>query len=126
MEIREYQNWLAVWDRARNWDRVPPAHTLIHALEEMGEVARLVLQWEGYKRGPGVEDLKLAMSEELSDLLVFVFKLANQTGIDIEEALRAGQAKANLRHEDIEAARAEMSRFDDRQNRLISPPGEAS
>ncbi len=127
MEIREYQSWLAGWDRARHWDRVSPAHTLIHALEEMGEVARLVLQWEGYKPGPDVDGLRLAMREELSDLLVFVFKLANQTGIDLDEALRAGQVKADLRHADIEAARAELDRFEGRQKSLDeSLPGEGA
>ena len=49
MQIREYQEWLAAWDQARGWDRVSLSHTLIHTLEELGEVARLVLQWEGYK-----------------------------------------------------------------------------
>ena len=42
MQIHEYQHWLEAWDKARGWDRVPPSHTLIHALEELGEVARLV------------------------------------------------------------------------------------
>ena len=49
MQIRDYQQWLEAWDKARGWDRVSPSHTLIHALEELGEVARLMLQWEGYK-----------------------------------------------------------------------------
>ena len=44
MHIREYQQWLAAWDTARGWERVLPSHPLIHALEELGEVARLMLQ----------------------------------------------------------------------------------
>ena len=58
MEIREYQRWLEEWDRARGWDRVSPSHTLIHALEELGEVARLILQWEGYKNADSLEHLR--------------------------------------------------------------------
>ena len=114
MEITEYQRWLATWDQERGWDRVPPAHTLVHALEEMGEVARLVLKWEGYKPTEDELDLRLALREELSDLLVFVFKLANQTGVDLDEALCAGRVKAEHRYADIEAARAELDRFEDR------------
>jgi NTP pyrophosphatase (non-canonical NTP hydrolase) len=111
MYIRDYQRWLEAWDRARGWDRVSPAHTLIHALEELGEVARLVLQLEGYKNGGSPEEIREELATELSDLLVFVFKLAYQCGIDVEEALKAGQAKADQRWGDLEAASAELERY---------------
>ena len=41
MEMRAYQQWLEAWDKARGWDRVSPSHTLVHAMEELGEVSRL-------------------------------------------------------------------------------------
>ena len=41
MEMRSYQQWLESWDKARGWDRVSPSHTLVHAMEELGEVSRL-------------------------------------------------------------------------------------
>jgi dCTP diphosphatase len=115
MNIREYQLWLQMWDQERGWDRVSPAHTLIHALEEMGEVARLVLQWEGYKEPESAELLHARLEEELSDLLIFLFKLAYQTGVDLEDALVRGQAKAEGRHADLDAARAELERYRVRQ-----------
>ncbi|NPA90311.1 MAG: hypothetical protein GXO55_02485 [Chloroflexi bacterium] len=105
MHIREYQRWLEEWDKARGWDRVLPAHTLIHALEELGEVARLVLALDGYKPGEDREQLRQELAEELSDLFVFLFKLAYQMGIDVEEALKAGQEKAQARYPDVEEAR---------------------
>jgi NTP pyrophosphatase (non-canonical NTP hydrolase) len=115
MQIREYQQWLQEWDRARGWDRVAPAHTLIHALEEMGEVARLVLQWEGYKEPENAEVLHARLDEEFSDLFVFLFKLAYQTGVDVEDALERGQAKADSRHADLNVAAAELERYRLRQ-----------
>jgi NTP pyrophosphatase (non-canonical NTP hydrolase) len=124
MNIREYQLWLQMWDHARGWDRVSPAHTLIHALEEMGEVARLVLQWEGYKEPESAEVLHARLEEELSDLFVFLFKLAYQTGVDLEDALVRGQAKADSRHADMDAAGAELERYLARQTeqgRAIEP-----
>jgi NTP pyrophosphatase (non-canonical NTP hydrolase) len=124
MQIREYQQWLQMWDQARGWDRVSPAHTLVHALEEMGEVARLVLQWEGYKQAESVEGLRAGLEEELSDLLIFLFKLAYQTGIDVEDALARGQAKADSRHADLEHASAELERYQHRQAELARPLGE--
>ena len=118
MEIREFQSWLEEWDHARGWDRVSLAHTLVHALEEMGEVARLVLQWEGYKPMGSLEQLRLDLGEELSDLLIFLVKIAYQTGIDLEDALLAGQAKANRLHADLPAAAAELDRYERRQSAL--------
>ena len=41
------------------------SHTLVHALEELGEVARLVLQWEGYKQAENTEKLHVELEEEL-------------------------------------------------------------
>jgi dCTP diphosphatase len=119
MEIREYQHWLAEWDRARGWDRVSPAHTLIHAMEELGEVGRLVLQSEGYKETGDPAKLAADLEEELADLLVFLFKLANSTGIDLDAAIVRGQAKAQGRHFDLDKAAAELDRYHRRQESLL-------
>jgi len=115
MHIAEYQKWLKEWDRARGWDRVKPSHTLIHAFEEMGEVARLVLQWEGYKDVESPDKLRAKLAEELSDVFVFLFKLAYQCGVDVEAALRAGQIKADERYADLDRASAELARYHARQ-----------
>ena len=115
MQIHEYQQWLEAWDKARGWDRVAPAHTLIHALEELGEVARLVLQWEGYKDAESPDKLRADLEEELSDVFVFLFKLAYQTGVDVEAALVRGQAKADSRYDDVGEAGAMLARYHARQ-----------
>ena len=115
MQISEYQRWLEEWDRTRGWHRVSPSHTLIHAVEELGEVARLVLQLEGYKSAESHESVRSELARELSDVLVFLFKLAYQCGIDVEEALKAGQVKADERWGDLAAASAELERYLDRQ-----------
>jgi NTP pyrophosphatase (non-canonical NTP hydrolase) len=120
MQIRDYQHWLEAWDRARGWDRVSPSHTLIHALEELGEVARLVLQWEGYKDAESPEKLHAELEEELSDVFVFLFKLAYQTGVDVEAALARGQAKADGRYPDLAQASAELARYQARQAEMLA------
>jgi len=111
MQISEYQRWLEDWDRARGWHRVSPSHTLIHALEEMGEVARIVLQLEGYKGVESMEATRAELAAELSDVFVFLFKLAYQCDIDVEEALKAGQLKADERWGDLSGASAELERY---------------
>jgi NTP pyrophosphatase (non-canonical NTP hydrolase) len=102
MHIREYQQWLEEWDRTRTWDRVLASHTLLHAMEELGEISKLVQMLEGY-RPIEPDDLELWRQElalELSDLQVMLFKLAYQCGIDMESAMAAGQRKADARFPD--------------------------
>lgn len=120
MQIRDYQHWLEAWDKARGWDRVSPSHTLIHALEELGEVARLILQWEGYKGAANPEQLRADLEEELSDVFVFLFKLAYQTGVDVEAALTRGQTKADGRYDDLAEANEMLTRYHARQAEAVA------
>jgi NTP pyrophosphatase (non-canonical NTP hydrolase) len=118
MHIREYQSWLEAWDKARGWDRVDLSHTLVHAFEEMGEVARLALQWEGYKHTESADAWATQLAEELSDVMVFLFKLAYQSGVDMETALAEGRAKAEARYPDLAKAGAELEAYHHRQAQL--------
>ena len=94
MRISEYQQWLEAYDRERGFDRVQPSQTLVHALEELGEIAREVLYLEGYRDMDDAEQRRSLLAEELADCITFLFKLAYQFDIDMEEALRANQPKA--------------------------------
>ena len=102
MQIREYQEWVEGWDKARTWDRVLLSHTLLHALEELGEISKLVQMLEGYRplNPPSEDGVRELLALELSDLQVMLFKVAYQCGIDMEDALRRGQAKADARFPD--------------------------
>lgn len=113
MHIQEYQEWLEAWDRERTWDRVLPSHTLLHAMEELGEISKLVQMIEGY-REPKPADLDEVRSElalELSDLQVMLFKIAYLCGIDMEEAMQRGQAKADARFPDPTVGPADRSAY---------------
>ncbi len=120
MDIRAYQQWIEAYDTARGWERVLPSHTLIHATEELGEVARLILQWEGYKDAESPEQLHRDLEEELSDVFVFLFKLAYQLGVDVDAALARGQAKAESRYDDLDEARAMLDRYHARQVEAVA------
>ena len=113
MQIREYQEWLEAWDRARSWEQVTMSHTLLHALEELGEVSKLVQMIEGY-RTPSPDDLDVIRGElalELSDLQVMIFKIAYLAGIDMESAMVRGQAKADARFPDPATGPAERAAY---------------
>jgi NTP pyrophosphatase (non-canonical NTP hydrolase) len=112
MQIREYQNWLQKWDKARNWDKTLPSHTLLHALEELSEISRLVQVIEGYRAADVPTDtLRDALALELSDLQVMIFKLAYQCDIDMQEAMTRGQAKADARFPDPASGPPEQAAY---------------
>lgn len=113
MHIRDYQQWLEAWDKVRTWDKVLPSHVLNHALEELGEISKLVQMIEGY-RDPGQRDATQLRSElalELSDLQVMIFKIAYLCQIDMEEAMTRGQAKADRRFPDPSTGPAEQQAY---------------
>ncbi|HHB90834.1 MAG TPA: hypothetical protein ENK60_05955 [Anaerolineae bacterium] len=97
MNIAEFQQWLRAWDEAREFDKADPGLTLVHALEEMGEVAREVLFLKGYKKDAMPEAHRQALARELADTIVFLFKLAYQFDIDIQKALLELQERVDRR-----------------------------
>ncbi len=130
MHIRDYQAWLEAWDKARTWDNVLPSHTLLHALEELGEISKLVQMIEGY-RAPNPADLAELRAElalELSDLQVMLFKIAYLCGIDMEEAMQRGQQKADARFPDPASGPADSQAYWQRFQHYLTtanlPPGE--
>jgi NTP pyrophosphatase (non-canonical NTP hydrolase) len=125
MHIHDYQQWLEAWDKARTWDQVLPSHTLLHALEELGEISKLVQMIEGY-RAPDPPDLAQLRSElalELSDLQVMIFKIAYLCGIDMEEAMRRGQQKADERFPDPATGPAEQEAYWQRFHAYLANAG---
>ena len=125
MHIRDYQAWVEAWDRARTWDRILPSHTLMHALEELGEVSKLVQMIEGY-RDPKAKSLNTIRDElalELSDLQVMLFKIAYLCGIDMEEAMQRGQIKADQRFPDPADGPAEQIAYWQRFQNYLTQAG---
>ncbi|MCL4858211.1 MAG: hypothetical protein KJZ93_02345 [Caldilineaceae bacterium] len=125
MHIREYQRWLEAWDHERAWDKVLPSHTLLHALEELGEISKLVQMIEGY-RAPNPADLETLRSElalELSDLQVMLFKIAYLCGVDMEEAMIRGQQKADARFPNPAAGPADQRAYWARFQRYLAEAG---
>lgn len=76
--------------------------------EEVGEVARIMARKYGEQSfKPGEENIDLA--DEFADVLFVLICLANQTGVNLEEALKKNLEKKNLRdqnrHRDNEKLR---------------------
>lgn len=64
--------------------------------EETGEVARIIARVYG-RQVAKEGDLRKSLGEELADVLWVVICLANQTGVDLTEALRASLEKKYTR-----------------------------
>ncbi len=73
----------------------PLTNTAILA-EETGEVARLMARIYGDQSFKEGEDPS-ALGDELADVLWVVAAIANQTGVDLDEALRRNIAKKTAR-----------------------------
>lgn len=72
---------------------------LAQLMEEVGEVARILSRTHGEQSGkPG--EIPSQLSDELADVLFVVICLANQSGIDLTQALRKNLDKKTQRDRD--------------------------
>ena len=67
--------------------------------EEVGEVARLIARQYGEQSFKKSDEGK-ELGDELADVLFVLICLANQTGVDLTQALTANLAKKTLRDKD--------------------------
>ena len=133
MHIREYQLWLQAYDEARGWDRISLAHSFMHLIEEIGEIARQVEYLEGYRDAADAGEVRAQLVEELADAVTFLYKLAYQCGVDLEDALKANMTKAEDRFS-VAYGRTDTKRYLARQaenlaqmsknNAVVSETGE--
>lgn len=77
----------------------PPLANLARLVEEVGELARIINHRYGTKpKKPGEEEQELG--EELADVLFVVLAMANEQGIDLEEAFEGVLEKYRARDSD--------------------------
>jgi NTP pyrophosphatase (non-canonical NTP hydrolase) len=117
LTFSHYQQWFREYDQLRGLNEDRPLESLAHLSEEMGEIARHILRLEGVKAMDHVaRDAEItALALELSDAFVFLTKLANHYGIDWDETIRNGMAKAEARW-DIAQGQAEAERRAQKRN----------
>jgi len=114
MHIHEYQAWLQAYEEARGWHKFSPAHTFLHLIEEIGEIARELEYLEGYRDADNAEQVHARLAGELADAATFLYKLAYQFGVDLEDALTANVAKAEERFT-VDFGQADTERYLARQ-----------
>ena len=71
--------------------------------EEVGEVARLMARLYGeqsFKHTEDADAAPAALADEMADVLFVLICLANQTGVDLTDALRKNLEKKSIRDAD--------------------------
>ena len=88
MEIKDAQNMIKEFDKARGWD----SHwnlkdLLLNINEETGEVWNLVKWIDEEKQKKITEEHKEEVSDFIGDTMFLLLKIANQTKIDAQKGL---------------------------------------
>ena len=82
MEWKFFQEEVSNYDKKYGWERDKASHVVLHLSEELGEISRLMLRYEGYKK----EEFKSEeLGQELTDLLYLALKLANKFNLKLDK-----------------------------------------
>ena len=99
MELKEAQARVDAWIGQFEEGYWPPMSNLARLVEEVGELARLLNHEFGDK--PRKDDeAHQELAEELADVLFVILVMANEQGIDLDEALVRTLEKYRLRDSD--------------------------
>ena len=98
MTIQELQKTVDEWIKTYGVRYFSPLTNLAQLTEEVGEVARVLSRRYGEQSPKPTEDLSdEKLGDELADILWVVTCLANQTGIDLTEAIEQNIRKKTTR-----------------------------
>ncbi len=96
MTIQEAQQKVDAWIKTTGVRYFSELTNMAILTEEVGEVARLMSRIYG-DQSFKESDKEKNLSDELADVLWVLICIANQTGVDLEDALQKNFEKKNLR-----------------------------
>ena len=99
MTIEEAQQTVDQWIQTTGIRYFNELTNMAMLTEEVGEVARIIARQYG-EQSFKESDKDKVLADELADVLFVVICLANQTGVDLTEALQRNLAKKTLRDAD--------------------------
>ena len=114
MSIEDLRKDIARFAAERDWDQFHSIRNLVLAMVgEVGEVAE-ILQWtDDNKVGELLNSGgRERLAEELADVLIYLIRVADRSGVDLESAVRAKLA-ANDRKYPVDLARGSAKKYDD-------------
>ena len=120
MDIKELQEKMRKADKDRGWDVSFLSQTFTHLVEEMGEIGRHILFRDGYKTGDLSREVNdEEFGKELADAIIFLVKIANAQGINLDEII---QKKANKNWDErfpIEKCLKDSKDYIERQQKIL-------
>jgi len=96
MEIKEAQKRVDEWIQTVGVRYFNELTNMAMLTEEVGEVARIIARRYG-EQSEKESDKAKNLGDEMADVLFVLICLANQTGIDLEEALERNLEKKSTR-----------------------------
>ncbi|MBK8367489.1 MAG: nucleotide pyrophosphohydrolase [Bacteroidetes bacterium] len=96
MKVSEAQKTVDDWIKQYGVKYFSELTNMAMLTEEVGEVARIIARRYG-EQSEKESDKNKDLSDELADVLFVLICLANQTGIDLEEALKKNLDKKTNR-----------------------------
>jgi NTP pyrophosphatase (non-canonical NTP hydrolase) len=96
MEIKEAQKLVDDWINSVGVRYFNELTNMAILTEEVGEVARIISRKYGEQSFKD-SDKEKKLDEEFADVLFVLICLANQTGVDLTEALKQNLRKKNIR-----------------------------
>ena len=96
MELKEAQNSVDKWIKEVGVRYFNELTNMAMLTEEVGEVARIIARRYG-EQSEKDSDKKKDLGDEMADVLFVLICLANQTGVDLEEALKKNLEKKTTR-----------------------------
>jgi NTP pyrophosphatase (non-canonical NTP hydrolase) len=96
MTIKEAQLSIDKWINTTGVRYFSELTNMALLTEEVGEVARIISRTYGEQSFKD-SDLNKNLGDELADVLFVILCLANQTGVDLTEALKENLKKKSLR-----------------------------
>ncbi len=99
MTIQQAQSQVDEWIKTTGVRYFSELTNMAILTEEVGEVARLMSRTYG-EQSFKESDKSKELADELADVLWVVFCIANQTGVDLTEALKKNFGKKNNRDSD--------------------------
>lgn len=115
MTIREAQRTVDHWINTIGVRYYSELTNTAILMEEVGEVARLMARLYGeqsFKKTEDVANARVQLGDEMADVLFVLICLANQTGVDLTEALRKNLEKKTQRDAERHAGNEKLKRTD--------------
>ncbi|MDB5126938.1 nucleotide pyrophosphohydrolase [Mucilaginibacter sp.] len=99
MEIKEAQHLVDNWIKTTGVRYFNELTNTAILMEEVGEVARIMARQYG-EQSFKKSDTEVNLADEMADVLFVLICLANQTGIDLTDALEKNMQKKSIRDAD--------------------------